>query len=69
MKGRTMGSWVCTALVAMSFLSGGAAYLLRVPDPVNGVLQLKALGAVALLVPGFPARQAAAQSSLRTMMS
>src|SRR5947207_2806618 len=66
MKARTVGYWICTALIAFSFLSGGAAYLLHVPAAVNGVMQLgypahfvtflgvgKVLGGIAILVPGL----------------
>ena len=31
MKTRAVGYWICTVLIALSFLSGGVAYLLRVP--------------------------------------
>lgn len=66
MKARTIGYWICTVLIAFSFLSGGAVYLLRVPEPVAGVIHLgypayfvtilgiwKLLGGVAVLLPGF----------------
>lgn len=66
MNAKTIGYWICTALIAFSFLSGGAAYLLRVPEAVEGVTHLgypahfvtilgiwKVLGGVAVLVPGF----------------
>jgi hypothetical protein len=59
--------WVCTALTVFFFLPGGLAYALAVPDVVDGVLLLgfplyfirllgvwKVLGAIAVLVPGFP---------------
>ena len=59
--------WVCTGLVVFFIGSGGLAYLMRVPDVVAGVVALgfpvyfivllgvwKVLGAIAILVPGFP---------------
>lgn len=59
--------WVCTGLVVFFIGSGGLAYVLRVPDVVAGVVALgfpvyfivllgvwKVLGAIAILVPGFP---------------
>jgi len=66
MKARRVGCWICTALVALSFLSGGAANALGAPEAVAGILRLgypahfvtllgiwKILGGVAVLVPGF----------------
>lgn len=66
MKARAVGYWICTVLIGLSFLSGGAAHLLRVPQAVEGITRLgyplhfvillgvwKVLGAVAILVPGF----------------
>jgi uncharacterized membrane protein YphA (DoxX/SURF4 family) len=66
MKARTIGYWVCTVLIALSFLSGGLAQLLQVPQSVEGLTRLgypiyfiqllgvwKVLGAVAILVPRF----------------
>jgi len=63
----TVGYWICTALTAIMFVSGGLAYALAVPDVVEGVIQLgfplyfirllgvwKVLGGVAILAPGFP---------------
>jgi len=63
----TVGYWICTALTAFMFVSGGLAYALAVPDVVEGVIQLgfplyfirllgvwKVLGGVAILAPGFP---------------
>src|SRR5262245_49758297 len=59
--------WVITGLVAFFIGSGGLAELARVPGNVEGLVQLgypayfasiigfwKVLGAVAILVPGFP---------------
>jgi uncharacterized membrane protein YphA (DoxX/SURF4 family) len=67
MKAKAVGYWVCTVLIAFSFLSGGVAYLLRVPQVVEGITHLgyplhfvtllgiwKVLGGVAILLPGFP---------------
>jgi len=66
MKARTIGYWICTVLIALSFLSGGLAQLLKVPQSVDGLTRLgypiyfiqllgawKVLGAVAVLAPGF----------------
>jgi uncharacterized membrane protein YphA (DoxX/SURF4 family) len=66
MKARAVGYWICTVQIALSFLSGGAVYLLRVPQAVEGVTHLgyplhfvtllgiwKLLGGVAILLPGF----------------
>jgi len=66
MKAQAVGYWICTVLIALSFLSGGAVYLLRVPQAVEGVIQLgypahfvtilgiwKVLGGIAVLLPGF----------------
>ena len=59
--------WICTGLTVFFFLPGGLAYALAVPDVVDGVILLgfplyfirllgvwKVLGAIAVLVPGFP---------------
>lgn len=67
MKTKTAAYWICTILIAFSFLSSGIAHLLRVPQVVEGITHLgyplhlitllgvwKILGAIALLVPGFP---------------
>jgi len=63
----TVGYWICTALTAFFFVSGGLAYALAVPDVAEGVMQLgfplyfvrllgvwKVLGGLAILMPGFP---------------
>jgi DoxX-like family len=63
---KTVAYWICTALIAFFFVSGGLAYALAVPDVVQGVIQLgfplyfiqllgvwKVLGGVAVLAPGF----------------
>jgi uncharacterized membrane protein YphA (DoxX/SURF4 family) len=67
MKAQTVGYWICTALIALAFLSGGAGELLRAPQVVEGMTHLgypvyfvvilgiwKLLGGVAILLPGFP---------------
>ena len=59
--------WTTTILIALAFLSGGAAYLLRVDQPVQGMAALgyppyfitilgiwKVLGGLALLAPRLP---------------
>jgi uncharacterized membrane protein len=64
MKTRAVGYWICTVLVGLAFLSGGVAYLLRVPPVVEGVTHLgyplhfvtllgvwKLLGGAAVLLP------------------
>jgi len=66
-KAKVVGYWICTVLVALSFLSGGITYLLRVPQAVEGIARLgyplhflmilgvwKVLGACAVLAPRFP---------------
>jgi uncharacterized membrane protein len=64
MKTRAVGYWICTVLVGLAFLSGGVAYLLRVPQVVEGITHLgyplhfvtllgvwKLLGGAAVLLP------------------
>jgi DoxX-like family len=66
-KAASFAYWICTALTAFFFVSGGLAYALAVPDVVEGVIQLgfplyfvrllgvwKVLGGLAILAPGFP---------------
>jgi uncharacterized membrane protein YphA (DoxX/SURF4 family) len=66
-KALSVAYWICTALTAFFFVSGGLAYALAVPDVVEGVIQLgfplyfvrllgvwKVLGGLAILAPGFP---------------
>jgi len=66
MKARAVGYWICTVLIGLSFLSGGAAHLLRAPQVVEGMTHLgyplhfvtllgiwKVLGGAAVLLPGF----------------
>ncbi len=40
MKGQAVGYWICTVLIGLSFLSGGAANLLRAPQVVEGMTHL-----------------------------
>lgn len=67
MNARNIGYWVTTGLTALAFGFGGVVDLMRGPDVVAGLAHLgyplyfatllglwKVLGAVALLVPGFP---------------
>lgn len=67
MTARTIGYWATTILIALAFLSGGAAYLAHQKDTVEGMAQLgypayvvtllgiwKVLGGIALLAPRFP---------------
>ena len=67
MKLRSINYWVVTAMVAFFIGSGGAAELMRVPGNIEGLVRLgypeyfatiigfwKVLGAIAILVPGFP---------------
>jgi len=64
---KTVGYWICTALTAFFFVSGGLAYALAVPDVAAGVIQLgfplyfvqllgvwKVLGGLAIVAPGLP---------------
>jgi uncharacterized membrane protein YphA (DoxX/SURF4 family) len=65
-KGKAVGHWIGTVLIGLSFLSGGAAHLLRAPQVVEGIAHLgypmhfvillglwKLLGGVVILLPGF----------------
>jgi hypothetical protein len=67
MKGKVVAYWICTGLMALAIGSGGLAQALRVPQNVEGMKALgyplhfivelgiwKVLGALTLLVPGFP---------------
>jgi len=67
MKARTVGYWICTVLIGLSYLASGAAHLLRVPQVVESMTHLgypahfviimgiwKVLSGVAVLLPGFP---------------
>jgi hypothetical protein len=66
MKGKLIGYWICTALIALCIGSGGAAQALRVPQSVAGMTALgypvhfvvllgvwKVLGALTLLAPNL----------------
>jgi len=67
MNVRSAVYWTTTILTALAFLSGGAAYLLRVDEAVGGVAELgyppyfvtilgiwKVLGGLAILLPRLP---------------
>jgi uncharacterized membrane protein YphA (DoxX/SURF4 family) len=67
MNARAAGYWTTTTLVALAFLTGGAAYLARADEPVRGMAALgypayfvtilgawKLLGGLALLAPRLP---------------
>lgn len=67
MKYRNVGYWVATGLVALAFAFGGAMDLAQPPAVLEGMAHLgypaylatllgvwKVLGAVAVVVPGFP---------------
>jgi uncharacterized membrane protein YphA (DoxX/SURF4 family) len=67
MKFQNVGYWATTGLVAAAFLFGGVMDLMKGPDVLAGMAHLgypaylatllgvwKLLGAVAVLVPGFP---------------
>lgn len=67
MNARSAGYWTTTTLIALAFLTGGAAYLARVDEPVRGLADLgypayfvtilgtwKVLGALAILAPRLP---------------
>ena len=67
MNARSAVYWTATILIALAFLSAGAANLLRLEEPMRGMLALgypayflgilgawKVLGAVAILAPRFP---------------
>src|SRR5436309_2330284 len=67
MKAKVVGYWVCTVLIALSFLSGGVVDLLRPHDALEGMAHLgypayfmlilgvwKILGGVALVIPRYP---------------
>lgn len=66
MRAKAIVYWLCSALVAFSFVSGGAVYWMRVPDAIEGVTRLgyplhfilllgfwKVLGGIVVLLPGF----------------
>ena len=67
MKGRTIGYWICTVLIAFAFLSGGVVDVMRQPQALEGMTHLgypaylmiilgvwKILGGIAILLPRFP---------------
>ena len=67
MNARAAGYWTTTTLVALAFLTGGAAYLARADEPLRGMATLgypayfvtilgawKLLGGLALLAPRLP---------------
>jgi uncharacterized membrane protein YphA (DoxX/SURF4 family) len=67
MKGKAIGYWICTGLIAFVMLSGGAMQVARLQENINGFARLgypvyfmvmlgvwKLLGGVAILVPRFP---------------
>ena len=67
MKSKSISYWVVTAMLAFFIGSGGAAELAQVPGNIEGLVHLgypayfatiigfwKVLGAIAILVPGFP---------------
>ena len=67
MKARVIGYWVCTGLIAFSFLSGGVVDLWRPSFAVEGMTHLgypayfmiilgfwKVLGGGVILLPGLP---------------
>jgi DoxX-like protein len=66
MKARAIAYWICTALVAFSFLSGGIVDVMRMPQALEGMTHLgyppyfmvilgvwKILGGVVILLPGL----------------
>jgi uncharacterized membrane protein YphA (DoxX/SURF4 family) len=66
-KVRSAGYWTATTLIALALLSGGAAYLFRVEEPLRGMAALgypayfvtllgiwKVLGGLAILAPRLP---------------
>lgn len=67
MNARSAGYWTTTTLIALAFLSGGAAYLFRADVPLRGMAELgypayfvtilgiwKVLGGLAILAPRLP---------------
>jgi hypothetical protein len=66
MKARAIAYWICTALVAFSFLSGGVVDVMRMPQALEGMTHLgyppyfmvilgvwKILGGIVILLPGL----------------
>ena len=67
MNARNVSYWTTTILIALAFLSGGAAYLFRADVPLRGMAELgypayfvtilgawKVLGGLAILAPRLP---------------
>lgn len=67
MKGKVIGYWAATGLIALAFVAGGLGDVMRSPAVMEGMAHLgypayfalilgawKILAAPALLVPGFP---------------
>src|SRR5215813_12783891 len=67
MKLKSIGYWIITGMVVFFIGSGGLAELVRVPGNIEGLVHLgyppyfatiigfwKVMGAIAILVPGFP---------------
>jgi len=67
MKLKSISYWVITAMVAFFIGSGGLAELMRVPGNIEGLVHLgypayfatiigfwKVMGAIAIVIPGFP---------------
>ncbi len=40
MKAKALAYWICTALIAFIFVSGGIVYVMRVPPAAEGVMHL-----------------------------
>ena len=60
MRNKDLAYWLCTAVIAFVFASGGLVYLMSVPPAVEGVMHLgfpfyfvTLLGGVVILLPGF----------------
>jgi hypothetical protein len=66
-KIKTIGYWTATALLGFAWITGGAAYVLRLPGPTDGLLQMgypaffvtilgfwKLAGAAVILAPRLP---------------
>ena len=66
MKAQTVGYWICTVLIGLSYLSSGVAHLLGVPQVVESMTHLgypahfvitigiwKVLSGATVLLPGF----------------
>jgi uncharacterized membrane protein YphA (DoxX/SURF4 family) len=68
MKVKIIGYWTATALVAFSMVTGGLTEIVHQKDTVDGMVHIlgyplyfltilgvwKVLGAIAILIPGFP---------------